>query len=167
MRVPSAEIAGGTTNRLGLSVVTTNVVCCPASLAGPGVADASPDTDRAPRSDTAIWLPPIEHVGASLTGWIAIVNVAAPLESTPPAAVPPLSWATTDKAAEPYALAAGVYVRVPSAATDGWSLERVGQAVAPTEAVRRVAVSASAARVASITVSMSLAATSWWVTART
>ena len=52
-------------------------------------------------------------VGASFTGVIVIVNVCAALVSTPPFAVPPLSWILTVTIAEPFVCGADVYVNVP------------------------------------------------------
>ena len=58
-------------------------------------------------------------VGASFTGVIVIVNVCAALVSTPPFAVPPLSWILTVTIAEPFACGADVYVNVPEGLTAG------------------------------------------------
>ena len=106
----------------------------PRLLAGPA-ADVRSDTERAPRSDTATWSPPIEHVGASLTCWIAIVNVAAALESALPAAVPP-SWATTDTAAEPSHWRS-VCAESPSRRDDGWDAARPGLSVMTVKPTRQ------------------------------
>ena len=55
---------------------------------------------------------------------MAMVKVEV-LVSTPPLAVPPLSWATTVTVALPKALAAGVKVSVPLVLIAGWALKRL------------------------------------------
>ena len=57
--------------------------------------------------------------GASLTPVTVIRKFCGALVSTPPFAVPPVSTATSVIVADPKALAAGVYVSVPLAATAG------------------------------------------------
>ena len=124
--VPSGETAGCTTKRFGLLVVTTKVTICDDSFAGPGEMPlAQPETDCAPRSETATRFPPPEKPGASFTGRIVKVNDAV-VESSPPFAVPPLSRAVTVTVAEPFASAAGVNVSVPSAATAGAAANKPG-----------------------------------------
>ncbi len=128
--VPSGESAGGTRNSPGLSVATTNDAVCPDSLDGPqAILDAKPGSFCAPRGESTTRLPPSEKLGASFTGSTVIVNVAAALVSTPPPAVPPSSVAVTATTATPNASAAGVYVRVPSTATVGWTTKRPGLSV--------------------------------------
>ena len=61
-------------------------------------------------------------LGASFTGVIVMVRVFVVL-STPPLAVPPLSWAMTVTVALPLAFAAGVKVSVPPALRVGWLLK--------------------------------------------
>ncbi len=53
-----------------------------------------------------------------------IVKVCGALVSTPPLAVPPLSWMRTVTIALPEALAAGVYVSAPAGLIAGWALNR-------------------------------------------
>ena len=65
-----------------------------------------------------------EKLGASFTPVMAMVKVVV-LVSTPPPAVPPLSWATTVTVAVPKALAAGVKVSVPFVPMAGWALKRL------------------------------------------
>ena len=65
-------------------------------------------------------LPAALSTGASLTAVTVSVNVCTALVSTPPLAVPPLSWIWTETVALPFASAAGVYVSVPLAAIAGW-----------------------------------------------
>ncbi len=59
-------------------------------------------------------------VGGSLTGVTVMVNVWSALVSTPPLAVPPLSWTWTVTVAVPVAFGAGVKVRTPGGDTAGW-----------------------------------------------
>ena len=63
-------------------------------------------------------------LGASFTPVMAMVKVVV-LVSTPPAAVPPLSLATTLMVALPKAFAAGVKVSVPLLLIAGCALNRV------------------------------------------
>ena len=53
-------------------------------------------------------------LGGSFTPLTVIVNVWVALVSSPPFAVPPLSWRKTLTVADPFSLAAGVKVRVPA-----------------------------------------------------
>src|SRR5205823_3578628 len=76
--------------------------------------DTEPDVSSlAPSS------PASAKVGASLTAETVIVTVWAADVSTPPLAVPPLSWIFTPTCATPFAFAVGVKVRVPFVATAG------------------------------------------------
>ena len=69
---------------------------------------AQPVTVCAPASSFTVSSAPLVKLGASLTGVTVIVNVWTRCVSTPPLAVPPLSWICTLTVAEPLALAAGV-----------------------------------------------------------
>src|SRR5437867_1555642 len=70
-------------------------------------------------SSLADWSGMSEIVGGSFTAVTVIVNVWGGLLSTPPLAVPPLSWSCTVTVAVPLALEAGVYVSVPLAEING------------------------------------------------
>ena len=79
------------------------------SLAGPALmAVAHGLTVWAPASSSTVWSAPLVKLGASLTAVTVMVKVWVALVSTPPLAVPPLSWMLTVTVAEPLALAAGV-----------------------------------------------------------
>ena len=64
---------------------------------------AQPVTDCAPASSSAPWSAPLVNDGVSLTGVTEIVNVCSALVSSPPLAVPPLSFASTPIVAVPFA----------------------------------------------------------------
>src|SRR5436190_8620693 len=62
---------------------------------------------------------PFVRSGASFTAVTLITNVCGALVSTPPPAVPPLSWTESVTVAQPLGLAAGVHVSVPVGDTAG------------------------------------------------
>ena len=93
----------------------------PDSSAGPAlIAVAQPVTRlRARRPRPPSGSAPLVNDGASLTAVTVIVKVCVALVSTPPLAVPPLSWIVTVTVAVPTAFAAGVKVSVPVGLTAG------------------------------------------------
>ncbi len=114
-----------------LVAIVQPATVCDASSAGPsqlaGVVGKSVllglaklTTVCAPASSSTVWLPPWVKVGRSLTEVTTMVKVWTVLVSTPPFAVPPLSFTWTLTVAEPLASAATVKVSVPSFATSGW-----------------------------------------------
>ncbi len=80
---------------------------------------AHPATLCAPASSSTVWSAPLVNDGASFTPSTVTVNVWLADSSSPPFAVPPLSRRTSVTVADPVALAAGVKVSVPLAATAG------------------------------------------------
>ncbi len=68
--------------------------------------------------------PPVQVRDEGAVSLTVMVNVCAALVSTPPLAVPPLSWMCTVTVVLPSTLAAGVYVRVPVSEIAGWTLNR-------------------------------------------
>ncbi len=108
--MPSGSTAGATENREAFeSEVSWNDRSWPASSAGPAERSvAQPVTDCAPASSSAPWSAPFVNDGVSLTGVTEIVNVCSGLVSSPPLAVPPLSFASTPIVAVPFASGAGV-----------------------------------------------------------
>ena len=65
-------------------------------------------------------------VGASFTAVTSMMKLCVAEVSTPPLAVPPLSWMLIVIVAVPFAFAAGVYVSVPVALTAGATANRAG-----------------------------------------
>src|SRR4051812_49286057 len=111
--MPLSEIFGCEANSHGLSTETINDSFWLDSLLAPALM---PVAQRAifcvPRFFEAAWSLPLVNVGASLTGFTVIVKVCNDV-SAPRLAVPPLSFRRTATVAVPYALPAGVNVRVP------------------------------------------------------
>src|SRR5437762_4294807 len=66
---------------------------------------------------------PAMTTGASFTGFTLMLNCCTADVSTPPFAVPPLSWSYTETIAVPNASGAGVYVSTPAALTAGCTLK--------------------------------------------
>ena len=94
--VPVELTAGCAAKAALLSLLTRNETVCDDSLAGPAlIAVAQFGYDCGPLPLEALSSGPFVKLGASLTPVTVIVNVCAPLASTPPFAVPPLSCATT------------------------------------------------------------------------
>ena len=81
---------------------------CDASFGPAEIAVAHVVTVRGPASSFSVWSAPLVKPGASLTGVTVIVNVCGALVSTPPLAVPPLSWMLTVTVATPNASGAAV-----------------------------------------------------------
>jgi hypothetical protein len=108
--VPLASTAGPALKSAAFVLfVTLNVSVCPASSDGPAlIAVAQPATVCSPDSSRAAWLAPAVKLGASLSGVTVIVKVCGADASTPPPAVPPLSWSTTVMVDTPVALGADV-----------------------------------------------------------
>src|SRR5262245_51555956 len=80
---------------------------------------AQPLTVCAPASSSTVWSAPLVKLGASLTALTVMTKLCVGLESTPPLAVPPLSFATSVLVAVPLAFAAEVYESVPADETAG------------------------------------------------
>ena len=81
----------------------------PDSSGGPGSNPvAQPATVCAPASSSTVWSGPLVNDGASLTAVTVIVKVWMALVSSPPLAVPPLSWTSSVIVATP--LASGALV---------------------------------------------------------
>ena len=74
--------------------VTMKLSVWPASLAGTGARWPWPSRRRVcgPASSCTVWSAPLVKLGASLTALTVMVKVWAGEVSTPPLAVPPLSW---------------------------------------------------------------------------
>ena len=66
---------------------------------------------------------PATTTGASFTGFTLMLNCCTADVSTPPFAVPPLSWICTETIAVPNASGAEVNVRLPLASTAGCALK--------------------------------------------
>src|SRR5262245_2285452 len=102
-------------NREGLLLLTRNVNVCHDSSAGPRrILVAQFAIVWAPAFRLTNWSGPFVKDGASLTGQTEIVKVSGWLVSTPPFAVPPLSWSCTMTFVKPTAFGATVNVSVPS-----------------------------------------------------
>ena len=100
--------------------VTVNVSNWLDSLAGPALMEVAQEGNTwGPQSSRTARFEPATNEGGSLTGLTLIVNACEAEESEPPFAVPPLSCSTTVTIAEPFASAAGVYVRDPLLSTAG------------------------------------------------
>ncbi len=133
--VPSAATAGPAAKRPAFVLpVIANDTDCADSSAGPAeIAVAHPATVAAPESSSTVWSAPFVKEGASLTAVTAIVNVCSPEVSAPPFAVPPSSEDRIVTVASPLALAAGVKVSVPLAATAGPAAKRAAFVLPVTE----------------------------------
>src|SRR5258705_511442 len=88
------------------------------------MAVAHPDTVWAGAASFRVWAAPFVKAGALLNEFTVIVKVCVAGVSTPPWGGPPLSWIWTETVAEPFALAAGVYVSVPVGETAGCAENR-------------------------------------------
>ena len=109
---------------LGISVGSEDVA---ATVSEPAAVSTSPIvTASAPvaLSSEVVVSAMSEIVGASFAALSVMVKVCAAFVSTPPLAVPPLSWTVTVTVALPLAFAAGVKVSAPLAARAGWALKR-------------------------------------------
>ena len=98
----------------------------PLSSAGPlEMAPAQAGKDWAPASSSTVLSGPLLKDGTSLTAVTSMVKVWAGERSTPPLAVPPLSFSRRVIVAEPLASAAGVKLRSPvDGSTAGPALNR-------------------------------------------
>jgi hypothetical protein len=93
---------------------------CPASFAGPGpIPVAHAGMVCAPPSWFTVRFGPAVIVGGSFCERTVIVKVCGALVSTPPLAVPPLSFAWMVTMATPAVSATGVKVSVPLGWTAG------------------------------------------------
>src|ERR1043166_2588226 len=103
-------MAGLTENRPAFVLpVTWKFKVWPDSLAGPAeIFVAQLGTVCAPALLFTVWSAPLVNDGASFPEFTVIVKVCDAEVSTPPLAVPPLSWSVRLIVAEPLALAAGV-----------------------------------------------------------
>ena len=99
---------GCTENIALLLLETMKFSVCPVSFGPSEMLLMKPLTVCAPESSGADWSVPTSKLGASLTAVTAMLKVCAAEVSTPPLAVPPLSWACTVTTALPSALAASV-----------------------------------------------------------
>ena len=108
--MPSDEIAGCVENRLLLVLRHQKIERLAASFAGPAeMAVAQSSMLLAPASSNTVWSDPLVKLGASLTAVTLIdEGLGGRVVSTPPLAVPPLSWICTVTVALPLAFAAGV-----------------------------------------------------------
>src|SRR6185503_21193023 len=114
VKVPVGLIAGPAENRPELVLpVTSKATVWPDSLAGPGeMAVAQLLTVCAPASSFTVWFGPLVNDGASLTE-LTVTRKVLTKVSTPPLAVPPLSFTVTVIVAEPLILATGVKLSEP------------------------------------------------------
>ena len=101
-----------------LPAPVTNVKVCVAPASG-SVAESVPTVAFAALFSARLLADSAMSVGASFTDVTVMVKVLDALVSTLPSAMPPLSWTAIVTVAEPFALLAGVKVRVPLAATAG------------------------------------------------
>src|SRR5437667_6221197 len=115
LSAPEELMNGVPENRLGLVLlVTTKLSVWPDSSGGPAeMLVAQLEMNWKPESSLTVRSGPFVNDGASLTALTVTANVCAADVSTPPLAVPPLSMSETVMVAEPFAFAAGVYVKVP------------------------------------------------------
>src|SRR5262249_1418083 len=105
-----AEIAGCTENSALLLFETMKLTTCPVSPAPALMAVAQGDTDFAPESSSTATSGPSMKLGTWFTGVLVTTmrNVTGADVSTPPFAVPRLSFSTRVMVADPLAVAAGV-----------------------------------------------------------
>ena len=102
-----------------------------ASSAGPFTMDAGAiqlATVWRPESSATVWLLPFVNDGGSFTGVTVTANVWAALVSSPPLAMPPLSWSETVTVDVPFAFAAGVNDSVAAGTDRRTGREDVGHA---------------------------------------
>src|SRR5437870_2600185 len=102
-------MAGWVENRALLSLLTVKLTVCPDSSAGPReIAVAQFTTVCAAASSFTVWLTPFVNDGASFTAFTVITKLCDGEVSTPPFAVPPLSFKLMVIVADPLAFDGGV-----------------------------------------------------------
>ena len=103
-----------------------NATVCVVSSLGPATIEwAQPVMGAGPLSSLTAMSPMSLNCGGSLTEVMAIVAMWLVDVSLPPLVVPPSSSAVTVMVAVPFALAAGVNVRVPAGSMVGWVWKRL------------------------------------------
>src|SRR5947209_1955547 len=130
VRVPAAERDGAVLNRPGFVLpVMTKLTVCPAATSSGGPARmfvAQLASVWGPASSRTVGSAPRVKLGGSLTPLTLMLKVWPALVSTPPLAVPPLSFATTVIVAVPTASDARASDLVPVEEIAGAVLNRPG-----------------------------------------